>query len=451
MSGDIQSAVGVREKIGYGLGDAASNIVFQVTVNYLMIFYTDIFGITAAAVGTMMLVVRLSDAVTDPLMGGIADRTQSRWGSYRPYLLFACIPYAVLAVLAFTTPDISEDGKLIYAYITYGLLMLCYTVINIPYSALGGVLSDDPKERASIQSYRFALAMVGGTLVTGAMIPLSDFIGGDNRQLGFQLAMGVFSVFSVVCFLLCFWLTRERVKPEAAGKKSNIAADFLALRKNDQWVTISAVTFLLLALVAMRGAVTPYYVTYYLGKPDMVSLFMSASMVAGFLGAISTNFLSRYFCKITLFKFSLWSIVVFHGLLFLVGPEQFGLAFALFAIVNFCQLIMVPLMFSMIPDTVDYSASNGGKASMAMSFSGHLLIIKLGLAVGGAMTGWVLNGFGYVPNVEQTETALLGIRILFALAAVVCGIAMLGLMTFYRLSNDYMESLREQTSLERAS
>ena len=446
MAEDSKSAVSVREKVGYGLGDTASNVVFQVAVNYLMIFYTDVFGITAAAVGTMMLAVRIFDAVTDPLMGGIADRTRSRWGSYRPYLLFACIPYAVLAVLAFTTPDISDKGKLVYAYITYALLMACYTVINIPYSALGGVLSEDPKERASIQSYRFALAMVGGTLVTGAMLPLADMIGGENRQFGFQMAMGVFALFSVVCFLICFFWTKERIPPRHDAQATSIFKDFFGLRHNDQWVLIAATTMVLLTLIAMRGSVTPYYVTYYLNKPDLVSLFISASMVAGFLGAISTNFLSRYFCKLTLFKFSLWSIVVFHGLLFMVGRGSFQLAFTLFCLANFCQLIMVPLMFSMIPDTVDYGLRKNGQGNMAMSFSGHLLTIKMGLAIGGAATGWILNGYGYVPNVEQTDEALLGIRMIFALAAVALGVLMLGIMSFYRLSNVYMASIHQESN-----
>jgi GPH family glycoside/pentoside/hexuronide:cation symporter len=217
------TAISTREKISYGLGDTASNIVFQVVINFMLIFYTDVFGISAAAVGTLFLVVRVFDAVTDPLMGGLADRTQTRWGRYRPYLLWVAVPYGVLAVLAFTTPDLSDSGKLIYAYITYALLMTAYTAINIPYSALGGVMSAEPAQRASIQSWRFALAMVGGALVTASVWPMVDYFGDGDKAKGFQMAMVVLSTVAVICFIVCFKFTKERIKPEndvASAKES---------------------------------------------------------------------------------------------------------------------------------------------------------------------------------------------------------------------------------------
>ena len=201
--------VSVIEKIGYGLGDTASNIVFQMVMMFMAFFYTDVFGISAAAMGTLFLVVRIFDAITDPVMGALADRTQTRWGKFRPYLLWLCVPYALIAVLAFTTPDLSSSGKLIWAYATYSLLMGIYTAINIPYCALGGVITADSQERVSLNSYRFFLATSAGVLVASSTLYLVKTLGQGNDQKGFQLAMAVFSALAVVFFLACFFLTRS--------------------------------------------------------------------------------------------------------------------------------------------------------------------------------------------------------------------------------------------------
>jgi GPH family glycoside/pentoside/hexuronide:cation symporter len=196
--------ISTREKIAYGLGDTASNIVFQTVMLFLTFFYTDIFGISPAFVGTMFLAVRLIDAVTDPLMGALADRTNTRWGKFRPYLLWFALPFGFISVLAFTTPDLTEDGKMIYAFVTYTALMMVYTAINIPYCALGGVLTADPKERVSVQSYRFVFAMLGGLLVSGLTLPLVEFLGEGDQAKGYQLTIAAMSVLGVAMFLACF-------------------------------------------------------------------------------------------------------------------------------------------------------------------------------------------------------------------------------------------------------
>ncbi len=202
----------IKEKMGYGLGDTASNIVFQMVANFMLIFYTDVYGLSAAAAGTLLLSVRLFDGFTDPVMGGIADRTRTRWGSYRPYILFLAIPYGVLACLAFITPDFDTTGKLIYAYITYGLLMTCYTAINIPYGALGGVMVNDPKERTSLQSYRFAMAMAALVIIVWAIPRLVEFFGQGSDTKGYPLAMVFMGALAASCFLLCFTMTKETIQ-----------------------------------------------------------------------------------------------------------------------------------------------------------------------------------------------------------------------------------------------
>lgn len=433
----------IKEKFGYGLGDTASNIVFQVVIGFMLIFYVDVFGISAAAVGTMFFVVRIFDAVTDPIMGGIADRTNTKWGKYRPYLIWFALPYGVLAVLAFTTPDLSESGKLVYAYITYTLLMTVYTAINIPYSALGGVMTDSPTERATLQSWRFALAMVGGAIVTASVLPLVEFFGKGDEQSGYQAAMIVLSAFAVVCFIGCFALTQERTKEsEPVSKKgvSGIIDDFVAMLKNDQWRVIAFVTFIVLTSVAMRGATTPFYVEYYLQEKSLVTLFMTSGMIAGIAGAISANWLALKFCKVFVLRFSAVGIVVINFALFLVPRDGMEIALALSILANFIHMVFTPLLFSAVPDTVDYGAKKFGQKAMAMAFSGHLLVLKLGIAIGGAGAGWILAYTQYQPNVEQADSALNGILFLYALSSVFAGILVFISMKFYKLTRDFKEA-----------
>ncbi|QIL91422.1 MFS transporter [Microbulbifer sp. SH-1] len=437
------SSISIREKIGYGLGDTASNIVFQVVINFLLVFYTDVFGISAAAAGTLLLVVRIFDGITDPLVGGMADRTRSRWGRYRPYLLLMALPYAGLAVLAFTTPDLGENGKLVYAYITYTLLMTVYTAINIPYSALGGVITEDTTERASIQSYRFAMAMVGGALVSALTLPLVNLLGQGDKAFGYQMAMAVMAAIAALCFFICFWSTRERVAPDTvADSKGNIAknfaGDFFNLFRNSQWAIIAAATFFLLVLVAMRGAVTPFYVTYYFQSESLVSMFVTLPMLAGVAGAVSTNFLTKRFCKARLFNWAMIGVIVTHAALLPLGRDQVYLALALAMAANFVHMIAIPLIFSMVPDTVDWFASKGHPKKMAMAYSGHLMALKLGLAFGGASAGWLLGYFDYVPNAEQSERTLDGIVLIYAAGPVVCTLITMALFRNYRLTNVFM-------------
>ncbi len=435
----------LKEKVGYGLGDTASNLVFQVMINYMLIFYTDVFGITAAAAGTLMLVVRIFDAVTDPIMGGIADRTNTRWGRYRPYLILTSIPYAIIAVIAFITPDLSATNKLIYAYITYALLTLAYTAVNIPYSALGGVITTDNKERASVQSIRFALAMVGGVLVTAFMMEMVDWFGGENEAMGFTLAMAVYAALALVCFLVCFLSTRERVTPPVSEKKTSLLQDLQHLVKNDQFMIVAIIALVMLVLVAMRGAVAPYYVEYYLEREELISEFMTTGMLAAFVGALFTNVASAKMSKLALFKGAALISVAAHALLFFIPADQVALAFIVFALANFFHMVLVPIMFSMVPDTADYGQMKYGKNCMGMAFSAHLLAIKLGLALGAAGTGWILGAYGYVANQVQTESALTGILLCFAAIPAVIGVMLWGLMNFYKLDSQAMDEIHAQT------
>jgi len=426
------SKLSIKEKLAYGLGDTGSNIVFQVVIIYMMFFYTDVFGISAAAAGTLMLVVRVFDAITDPLMGALADRTNSRWGRYRPYLLWMAIPYGILAVLAFTTPDTNEANKLIYAYVTYALMMTAYTAVNIPYSALGGILTRDTQERASVQAWRFAMAKVGGVIVAALTFPLVSYFGEGNKQLGFSLAMVVLSIIAIACFIACFSFTKERVI--AVTKKVSIKSDILAVLRNDQWWIMAAVTFFLLITVAMRGGVMPYYVTYYLGQESLVSNFVTTSMVGGICGALFTGWAIKTICKVKLMKFACLGVAATNLILLNVPADMVYVAFIINFMTQFFHMIFIPILFSTIPDTADYGKEKNGNGPMAMGISGHLLSLKFGIAIGGALTGWMLSYYGYEANVIQTDSARDGIVTIFSASPAIGALIAFGLLHFYKLN-----------------
>ncbi|EBX9480989.1 MFS transporter [Salmonella enterica subsp. enterica serovar Abony] len=241
----------VKEKIGYGMGDAASHIIFDNVMLYMMFFYTDIFGIPAGFVGTMFLLARALDAISDPCMGLLADRTRSRWGKFRPWVLFGALPFGIVCVLAYSTPDLSLNGKMIYAVITYTLLTLLYTVVNIPYCALGGVITNDPTQRISLQSWRFVLATAGGMLSTVLMMPLVKLIGGENKALGFQGGIAALSVVAFLMLAFCFFTTKERV--EAPATHTSMREDLRDIWHNDQWRIVGLLTILNILAVCVRG------------------------------------------------------------------------------------------------------------------------------------------------------------------------------------------------------
>ncbi len=430
----------LREKLGFGLGDAASNIVFQIVINYMLIFYTDVFGITAAAAGTLMLVVRVFDAVTDPVMGGLADRTNTRWGRYRPYLLWMAPPYAIMAVLAFTTPDLSSGGKLIYAYVTYALLMTFYTAINIPYSALGGVMTADTQERASVQSWRFVLAMLGGAIVTTAMPKLVSIFGEQSQAVGYSVAMGIMATLALFMFLGCFLSTKERVDLSGSESRKNLLQDLGYILKNEQWALVALITLLLLVSVAMKGAVSPFYVKYFLNSPDMVGTFVGGGLLAGVAGALSANAAIRFMCKVQLMKIAAIGIIAGNLALFFVPQNAVYLALVIALVANFFHMILIPMLFSAVPDTVDYGREKQGHAAMGMAVSGHLFALKIGIALGGALAGWMLGWFEYVPNETQSERALSGILIIYSLCTVIAGVLVLLCLHFYRLNRRWAES-----------
>jgi glycoside/pentoside/hexuronide:cation symporter, GPH family len=438
-----QERLSVREKVGYGIGDAAANFIFQTMIIFQLAFYTDTFGITAAAAGTLFLVVRVFDAAFDPLMGVIADRTNTRWGKFRPWILWTAVPFGIMGFLAFTTPDLSPSGKLAYAYVTYILLMMVYSANNLPYSALSGVMTGDVVERTSLSSYRMVAAMASQLVIQGLALPMVNQFGQGNDALGYKITMGIFSALAVVFFIITFATTKERVRPDPS-QKSSIKQDFADLLTNGPWKAMFALTVILFITLALRGGVMVYFFKYYVGREDVFSLFNVIGTGATIIGVLLSKPVAERIGKRRLFVLGLLGTVVFTAAFILLPPDNLPLIITTEALRQFAYGFTIPLLWAMMADVADYSEWRNRRRATAVIFSAIIFGLKAGLGVGGAIGGYLLDAYGYVPNAVQSERALLGIRLsasLFpALAFFLCAVC----LYFYRIDKSLeLEMSRE--------
>ncbi|ROU15766.1 MFS transporter [Kluyvera ascorbata] len=431
-----------KEKFGFGLGDAASHIVFDSSVAILAYFYTNIYGLPPAVMGTLFLVVRVLDAITDPIMGAIADQTKSRWGRFRPWLLIICVPFAVSCVLVYSTPNFEQTGKIVYAVIAYIFMTLMYTAINIPYCSLGAAITADPRENLSLQSWRFAVAPIGGAMGTALILPLADLIAPGDRATGMQWAMGIFGVIGCIMFLICFMTTRERITP-VKEENLNILRDVRILMKNDQWCVLSVYNLAMLCGVVVRGSLLVYFVQYILHQgSSVISIFMLATTVAAVVGSLMAKYIGSWMCKI---RASVWVNILsaLFGLLFLVLPTEYWMpAFIVHVVLNFLQGINAPLQWSMITDANNYGEWKTQRRITGMNVAANIFIIKLGVAIGGALTGWGLAFYGYQAGVEQQSAeAIRGVLILFTVLPAIFYLITAISIRYYRLTEDRMNHI----------
>ncbi|PLW69667.1 MFS transporter [Pseudohalioglobus lutimaris] len=428
-----------REKVGYGLGDMASNFYMGFFGLFLLYYYTDVFGISPSAAATMLLVTKIVDAISDPAMGLIADRTSSRWGRYRPYLLWVAIPYALLGYLLFLGPDFSATGKLIYAYVTYTLVMLAYTAINVPYSALLAVISPVSEERTKATQFRFVFASLGTLCVGAFATPLVHLLGGDDELLGFRLTIILFAVLSVLVFWITFATTRERVTP--VKHDSSIRDDFSALLQNRSWVILVMTGILVVIGLIARFASIVFYLKYYLGEDgsrsflifDATAILTSCGLIGQLIGALMTPMLARRFEKHHLVIVMNLFHAVLLGVCYVIPREEFALITVVhsFGVMTFG--VIITLLFSMYTDCAEYGEWKTGKQTAGLTVSASMFSLKFGSAVGGALPGFMLAWYGFVANEAQSEQALSGIRLMFNALPAVFFLAGGLLMVFYRI------------------
>lgn len=435
----------IKEKIGYGLGDTASNFYWQMFMSFILFFYTDVFGISAAVAGTMLLITRIWDTGIDPVMGVIADRTNTKWGKFRPYLLWMALPIGIIGVLTFTTPNLSESGKIIYAYVTSTLMMAAYTAINTPYSALMGVLTPNSLERTSVSSYRFVLAFVAIFLVQGTTLPLVNFFGKGDQVIGFQWTMVVFSAVAVILFIVAFMNTRERVYPPK-DQKSSLNNDLWDLAHNRPWIVLFFIGIFALSYNSIRSGSIIYYFKYYVGNEILTSAFMVSGTISAIAGVMSTKYFTNLLGKKTLYML-LWAIVsVLTTFFYFVPRENTILIFGSHILISFILGPTAPLIWAMYADTADYSEWKSGRRATGLVFSAATFAQKLGWAIGGAFTGWLLAYFGFVANVVQTEGAQDGIRLMMSIIPAIAGLLTAGAVWFYTLDEEMMETIEIELS-----
>lgn len=443
------------EKVGYGLGDMASNFYNGFFGIFLLYYYTDVWGISPAAAGTMFLVTKILDAVTDPAMGLIADRTQTRWGKYRPYLLWMAIPYALLGYLLFLGPDLSDMGKIIFAYASYSLVMLAFTAINVPYSALLAVIHPKSEEREKATQYRFIFASLG-TLTIGAMTkPLVEFLGGGDELMGFRLTIILFAVLSIILFLITFATTRERVEPKRSG--GSVRKDFGVLLSNVSWIVLAISGILIVVGLIARISSAAFYMKYYVPSGEGAGLWWmdrtSLLITLGFVGQLFGAMLTPTFLKV----FDKRQLMIFMAVLnasllfgcYFVPPEWYWSITAFHVASIFTFGVMITLLFAMYTDCAEYGEWKSGVNSAGLTVSASMFSLKTGSAVGSAVPAFILAGFGFIANEVQTPEAISGIRLMFNIVPALFFAGAGFLIVFYKLNGKTVKRIEKELSKRR--
>ncbi|MGV7206679.1 MFS transporter [Oxalobacteraceae bacterium A2-2] len=434
-----------REKVSYGIADMGFNFYWTNVATFLLIYYTDVYGISAAAAASMMFTVKLVNAFTDPLIGAAADRTSTRWGKFRPYLLWMPLPLAAAALLTYTTPGLEGDGKIVWAYATYLLMMVCYTGINIPYNALSGVLSADPQERSVVNGLRFIFAFAGSTLVTAATPALVSWLGQGNERLGWQLTMLAWAALASCLFIVTFLNTRERVAPVAA-QRSNVMQDVRDLAGNRPWMALFFLALIIMVTITLRTSSAAYYFKYVVGRPELMQGFVPAYMMSAAAGAALTPLMTRYIDKKKLMMVLMGITAVLSSAFYFVPPEQVWLMFALQVGMGLALGPKSPLAFSMYADTADYNEWRTGRRATAMTFAAATFSQKLGTALAVAVIGAIFTRLGYVANAVQSAGSQQGILWLMSFIPAAFALLAVAVMFFYNL--DRAALARIQSDLE---
>ena len=467
----------VKEKIGYSLGDLAANLVFQTLMTYLAYFYTDIYGLEPNHASAVMLTVGLIAAFGfNPIIGAIADRTISKWGKFRPWILWTAVPLGVIALLAFSTPDFSYKGKVIYAVVTYTLLLLLYAANNLPYSALSGVITGDMKERNSLSAYRFVAVMFAQFFVQVFMLPIIETVGGGDKAIGIEKVMTWLAIIGTIMLLITFFTTKERIVPRPE-QKSSLKEDLSDLFKNRPWVIMLLLTTLVFITLAMKGGSYVYYFKNYVDKERLTEFIMP---ILNFLSSIGVNFfgedpvsagfglfnaggiifmivgitlskrLADKYGKRDVFGITLFISTLFILFFYFFPPKSVELMFGSQILHGFFYGITIPLLWAMIADVADYSEWKNNRRATAIIFSAMMVGLKAGLSIGSALLTWLLGLFNYVPNSDaaQTETAIQGTKMLVSVFPAIPFLIGSALMFFYEI-NKKMEVQIETDLKER--
>ena len=453
--------IGIREKIGYGFGDMASSMFWKLFGSYLMIFYTDVFGMPAAVVGTMFLITRVWDSAFDPIIGIIADRTQSRGGKFRPYLLYLAIPFAVIGVLTFTTPDFSDGGKVIYAYFTYSLMMMVYSAINVPYASLLGVMSPESKDRNMLSTYRMTFAYIGSFIALLLFMPMVNrFSMGHDEQHGWMMSVIVIAVLCALLFYGCFAWTTERVKP-IKKQQNSLKSDLQDLLHNRPWWILLGAGVAALVFNSIRDGATVYYFKYYVVEEEYASislfgisfvlsgLYLAVGQAANIVGVVLAAPLSNRIGKKKTYMWAMSIATVLSVIFYWFDKEQLMLMFIFQVLISICAGSIFPLLWSMYADCADYSELKTGNRATGLIFSSSSMSQKFGWAIGCAVTGWLLAFYGFEANAAQGEEAIHGIRMFLSWLPAMGTVLSVIFISLYPISEKEMRKITNQLNDKR--
>jgi GPH family glycoside/pentoside/hexuronide:cation symporter len=447
----------LREKIGYGFGDCASSMFWKLFGSYLMIFYTDVFGMPAAAVGTMFFVTRIWDSFFDPIVGVCADRTHSRWGKFRPYLLFLGIPFALIGIATFVTPDFSLTGKIVYAYITYSLMMMVYSAINVPYASLLGVMSPVPHDRNVLSTFRMTFAYIGSFIALLLFMPMVNFFSNNSTDIGVQrhswtLAVVVIAVLCALLFFGCFYFTRERVKP-LKEEQSSMKDDLKDLLHNKPWWILLGAGISALVFNSIRDGATVYYFKYYIDESNyptfgifgfsfvLSGLYLAIGQAANIVGVIAAAPISNKIGKRRTYMAAMIIATILSIVFYWFDKNQLILIFVFQILISICAGSIFPLLWSMYADCTDYSELKTGNRATGLIFSSSSMSQKFGWAIGTALTGWLLAFFGFKANAVQSTEAINGIKMFLSFLPAVGTVLSVIFISLYPLSEKKMQNI----------
>ncbi|MRX65861.1 MFS transporter [Maribacter luteus] len=462
----------IKEKIGYSLGDLAANLVFQTLVTYLSYFYTDIYGLKPEHAAMVTLVVGLIAAFAfNPIVGALADRTNSKWGKFRPWILWTAIPLGIASLLAFSTPNFDYQGKVIYAVVTYTLLLLLYASNNLPYSALSGVITGNMKERNSISAYRFVAVMFAQFFVQVFMYDLILKAGGGDKAMGMEKVMTFLAVIGTVMLLITFFTTKERVIPKIE-QKSSLKEDLSDLFKNKPWIIMLVTTTLVFVTLALKGGAYVYYFENYVDNAQLklfldplrpylptfenetsfgLGIFNGGGILFGLIGIMLSKRFADKYGKRTVFSTTLFISTLFIILFYFYPSKSIGLIFGTQILHGFFYGICTPILWTMIADVADYSEWKNNRRATAIIFSAMMVGLKGGLSIGSSLLAWILSLYDYIPNstaIGQEEHTINGIKMLVSIYPAIPFLIAIGLMTFYEI-NKKMELRIESDLRER--
>lgn len=443
----------LKEKVAYGFGDFASSMFWKLFSVYLLFFYTDVFGIAAAAAGTMFLITRIWDTFLDPIIGVIADRTNTRWGKFRPFLWWMAIPFALAGVLTFSAPGFSMPGKIIYAYTTYTLMMMIYSSINVPYASLMGVMTPNIKDRTTLATFRFVFAFAGSILVLATTEPLVSVLShassGINLQRGWQYSLVIYGLIAAILFYFTFAWTRERVKP-SKEQVTSLKADLLNLARNKPWFILLGAGVSTLIFNSLRDGSTIYYFKYYFRSQEAFqlplldiainysTLYLVLGQAANIIGVVLAKPVSDKIGKKNTFLYAMVIACILSCIFYGFTENNIFLIFLFQFLISICAGSVFPLLWSMYADIADYSEWQTGRRATGLIFSSSSMSQKLGWTLGGAITGWLLAFWGFEANTVQTEVAQTGIRMMLSFIPAI-GAFLSGLfIIFYKLSDSFM-------------